>query len=199
MNRYARLVLLLVLVIWCLACVGAMYLWRYECLPWECVPDRSFPVEVLLIDESVFPPGWQADITGPSSPPNAPLDHYDSIERIELFFYAHGSVAFQEIHRFASVRGAAREFEHRRSIFFPSEAWVVPVELAYQSPTADRFYLACSVERAIPMCRAIWQYEEYFVRFNTHMSPEFMTYSDLERVLRAIDERMAFYLAEDGK
>ena len=38
------------------------------------------------------------------------------------------------------------------------------------------------------MCRAVGQYDEYFVRFNTHMSPGFMTYADLERVLKAIDE-----------
>jgi len=43
----------------------------------------------------------------------------------------------------------------------------------------------------------IGQYDEYFVIFNTYMSPDFMTYEDLERVLRAIDERMAHYLAED--
>jgi len=49
------------------------------------------------------------------------------------------------------------------------------------------------------MCNMIGQYEEYFVRFNSHISPDFMTYADLERVLKAIDERMALYLAEDSE
>lgn len=199
MNRYARLIRLFVLVVLCLVCAGGMHLCSYGYLPWERVPDRGFPIEALLIDESAFPPGWKASAVGPRPPPSAPLGYYDSIDRVELFFYVDSGVAFHEIHRFESVRGAVREFKRQMVISFPSETWIVPVELPYQSPTADQFYLACSAQRAIPMCRAIWQYEEHFVRFNTHMSPDSMTYSDLERVLRAIDERMALYLAEGGE
>lgn len=209
MNRRAhlagRVILISLCLSLCLACAGLtylqMYLWVNACLPWECVPDRGFPVEVLLIDETVFPAGWQPDVTGPNPPPNAPLGHYNSIERIELFFLAPGGGAFQEIHRFASVRGAVREFNRQRSLSFPSsEAWTAPDELSYQSPAADQFYLACRIDDGTPtMCGAIWRYEEYFVRFNTHMPPDFMTYADLGRILRAIDERMVFYLKENGE
>lgn len=198
MNRYARFTLLFVLVGLCLICAGGMHLCNYGHLPWERVPDRSFPVEVLLINESAFPPGWEASDAGPQPPANAPLGHYNSIERTMLTFYVHGGVANHQVHRFASVREAAREFKRQKSISFP-EGWVVPAELPYRSPSADQFYLACGIEGSIQMCRAIWQYEEYFLRFNTHMSPDFMTYADLERVLKAIDERMASYLAEDSE
>ncbi len=195
MNRYARLIRLAVLIGLCLVCAGGMHWYNYGYLPWEHVPDCSFPVEALLIDESVFPLGWRASDAGPRPPANAPLDHYNSIERIELFFYTHNGIAFQEVHCFASVRGAVREFKRQKSTFFP-EGWVVPAELPYQSSSADQFYLACGVEGSIQMCRAIWRYEKYFVKFNTHMSPEFMTYADLGRVLKAIDDRLAFYIGQ---
>jgi len=38
------------------------------------------------------------------------------------------------------------------------------------------------------------RYDEYISVFDTIMSPEYMTLNDLEKVLRAIDERMARYL-----
>ena len=177
-----------------LLCAGTIQMCSYGYLPWEQAPDRSFPIEVLLIDESAFPPGWEPSINGPRPPANAPLDHYGSIERVELFFYTREQVAFQEVHRFASIRGAIREFKRQKSISFPAGVWVIPDKLTYQSPIADQFYLACSLKSTIPMCGAIGRYEEYLVRFNTHMSSDFMTYSDLERVLEAIDRRMARYL-----
>ncbi|MBC7264518.1 MAG: hypothetical protein H5T64_09235 [Chloroflexi bacterium] len=43
-------------------------------------------------------------------------------------------------------------------------------------------------------CVMVAQYEEYFVRLNVHMSPDTMTFQDLERVLWAVDERMAYCL-----
>jgi hypothetical protein len=49
------------------------------------------------------------------------------------------------------------------------------------------------------MCIVTAQYEEYLIRFNVHMHPEFMTYQDLERVLRAIDERMARNLGKQAQ
>jgi len=175
-----------------------MLLWSGACLPQEHPPKRSFAIQELLIDESAFPPGWSVSTAGPRPPAKAPLGHYESIESTELFFYVYGGSAFEEIHRFSSVQGAAREFRRKRDLEFAKREidtpWVVPPELSYQSPAANQFYLACATQGGIPMCRAIGQYEEYFVKFNTHMSPDFMTHADLERVLKAIDERMASYL-----
>lgn len=170
------------------------------CLPQERPPKRNFTIQELLISESAFPPGWSVSTAGPRQPAKAPLGHYESIERTELFFYVYGGGAFEEIHRFASVQGAAREFRRKRDLDFAQREidtpWVIPPELPYQSPVADQFYLACATQGGMPMCRAIGQYEEYLVKFNTHMSPDFMTYADLERVLKAIDDRMASHLGK---
>lgn len=172
-------------------------------------PRRDFRIEELLIDESVFPEGWKVDPAGPSAPAKAPLGGLKSIERTSLHFYIWGvsgeqiwsGVAGEQIHRFWSVNDAVEEFERQMGLAFAvgkyDTPWVVPAELPYQSSAADRVFFACSVHGSIPMCRMIGQYDEYFVIFNTHMSPDFMTYEDLERVLQAIDERMAHYLAED--
>ncbi len=41
------------------------------------------------------------------------------------------------------------------------------------------------------MCVMLARYEEYYVYVTAHMSEGGMTYADLEKVLRAIDERMS--------
>jgi len=40
------------------------------------------------------------------------------------------------------------------------------------------------------MCKMIAQYEEYYVYLVVHMDPETMGIRDLERILRAVDEKM---------
>jgi len=132
-----------------------MLVWSGACLPQERPPKRSFAIEELLIDESAFPPGWSVDTGGPAPPAKAPLGHYESIERTELFFYVYGGVAFEQIHRFSSVQGAAREFKRRKDLDFAQREidtpWVVPPELSYQSLVANQFYLACATQGGVPM------------------------------------------------
>jgi len=197
MNKYARLIRLFVLVGLCLVCAGGMQLCSYGYLPWERVPDRSFPVEVLLIDESVFPPGATA---GPVMPNP---DSHGAVEHAGRSIYVGTGGANYEAYRYESLRQAAREYRRQMRVWFSEgegwTPWLVPSEVSYQSPIADQYYLACGSHYSVSMCNMIGQYEEYFVRFNSHISPDFMTYADLERVLKAIDERMALYLAEDSE
>jgi hypothetical protein len=46
-------------------------------------------------------------------------------------------------------------------------------------------------------CQAVAQYAEYISFLNSYVGPQSITLGDLERVLIAIDERMALYLGED--
>jgi hypothetical protein len=158
-------------------------------------PQRDFPTEALLLDETAFPPETKA---GPTMPmPNK----LGSRESRGLTFYGRFGIANHDVYRYRSAMQAASTFERETTLWFPntqfSGPWTVPSELSYQSSIADRFYLACSIEMGIPMCNGIAQYEEYFIRFNVHMHPEYMTYQDLERVLRAMDERMVQYLGKN--
>lgn len=43
------------------------------------------------------------------------------------------------------------------------------------------------------------QYEEYLSVLCVHMSADYMTYDELERIRKAIDERMAHYLGRESK
>jgi len=200
MRKFASLLGLLVLIGLALAGVFAIVA-SSGCLPGEGVPIRDFPIEAMLIPVRAFPKGWTDDPTGPSAPPLPPLGGYKSIERTEVFFYIANGVATEEIHRFACTRQAADAFASSKHSEFAegefSRGWLPPTELQYRSPIAEQFYLACGQHGSIRMCRAIGQYQEYFVLFNTHMSPGFMTYADLEKILRAIDGPMARYLRMD--
>ena len=164
----------------------------------------------LMIDVSVFPEDWDVCV-GPSPPP----DHIQS-ERGELeFLYVgfcpegfEGGIggAEHDVFRYAPGLDVAlayyldfsrREFSNRYMI----TPYATPGEWSYESPVADRFKFACAelepfrVTRRTRTCTALAQYEEYISVFGAHMS--YMTLEDMERILVAIDERMALYLGED--
>jgi len=157
-------------------------------------PQRDLPLEAVLLDESIFPPGSKA---GPITPIR---DREGARVALGRDISGKKGFAVHSVYCYRSIQGATREFEYRKSVWFlpaeNSEPWVVPSEFSYQSPIADRFYLACGVVHGIPMCRVIAQYEECIVRLNIHMFPEFMTFDQLEQVLQTMDERMAHYLGK---
>ena len=81
--------------------------------------------------------------------------------------------------------------------------WAVPEGWFYQSRAADRLKFACAQLDMGPVgppewrCKAVAQYHGYISALNSTLSPECMTLEDLERILVAIDERMAFYLGKE--
>jgi len=179
---------------WLVVLVG-LVLVAFGCTPGA--PQRDFSIEALLLDETAFPPGTNA---GPvSSRPN----RLGSRENRGLTFYGQFGIANHDVYRYRSAGQAASRFERELTLSFPNTPfwgpWAPPVELPYQSTAADRFHLACGIGVGTPMCIVTAQYEEYLIRFNVHMHPEFMTYQDLERVLRAIDERMARNLGKQAQ
>jgi hypothetical protein len=79
-----------------------------NCFLGERPPERGFEIEELLIDATVFPPGWRASELWPWPPASAPLEGQTSIERTSLDFYTiavDDAVAVMEIHRYWSERG----------------------------------------------------------------------------------------------
>jgi len=105
-------------------------------------------------------------------------------------------LAIQHIYRAADASTAAAGYEDFQSDFTVRDDqsdWIVPEGISYNSPVADQFRVACAVRYPSPeeRCRFIGQYDVYVVKFHTHMSPELMTYQDLERILLDIDRRMA--------
>jgi len=174
-------------------------------------PERGFETDELFIDVSVFPPEWSADPAGPQRHTGqAPLGGGpETLQRRVLTFDVgdgHGG-AFEKIYRMASIKVAAKEFERQITLWFPKgkywTPWERPTELKFESSIADQFRVACAHDTArsdlAQKCHFIGQYEEYLVWFSTDMSPDFMTYQDLEHVLEAIDERMEHYLMEGAE
>ncbi len=164
----------------------------------EPVPTPAFPIEKLLLDESAFPEGW-----GQQGTPSYKNAYTLGVERTGVTFI-NRVVAVHEVYRFSSAERAISKYPGSNDSwwFSPREGWgpwSVPAELPYQSPVADQFRFACYTEQQTgrQACQAVGQYEQYLVRFHTFMWPETMTFADLQRILVAIDERMAFYLGTD--
>jgi hypothetical protein len=162
------------------------------------------PIEDMLLDESAFPVGWSVSTDGADPIPRAPwTGSTNVVENVELYFYAYGGGALERIWRFMSSEDASQAFEHQmRYVFRNGEfntPWAVPAELSYHSSVASQFHYACATfdGQPSPGCAYVAQYGVHVVHFQTSMLPGLMTYSDLENVLQAIDERMAQYT--DGR
>lgn len=156
-------------------------------------PKHDCPVETLVLDGAVFPPGSNAGSLESPLPEAA----WASAGRT---FYLPRGVAGHSVYQHKTPRIAAEEFlANKRAQFAQDEnlgPWATPGELTYRSPIADQYYVACGNEWGNEMCIMIAQYEEYFVLVTAHMSEDGMTYADFERVLRAVDEKMSACLGK---
>ncbi len=161
--------------------------------------EREIPLEELLMDETVFPPGWKG-----GEPGIAPLRIG---ERLGITFYPPTNVglALHDVYRCRTAEAAATAYENTIDSYFfsPREgctSWNVPSGLSYESMVADQFRLGCckDVVYGSERCQAVGQYGEYIVHFAADMSGV-MTYDNLQHILRAIDERMAHYLSKEAE
>jgi hypothetical protein len=171
---------------------------------------RDFRIDDLLIDLSIFPSGWYVD-----SPPSHTTDSKGQVDGRYIQFRSEGFVArsMHTVYQYRDSRTAA--YWYREYLPFGSAerltSWEVPSELPYESKVAAQFRFACADFRQNPgddserlrACLAAGQYDEYVSIFSISMSPDDMAehipYSYLERILKAIDERMAHYLGRESK
>ncbi len=191
-----------------LACAGLM---AWSALCESCAP-RTPPLDMydLMIDISVFPQQWELGI-GPVPRPEHIHSERGEMHLLFVIFCPEGSQhcsdgAQHALFKYRNEQAAARAFdsdfaEREFSNSSMVTPWTIPDEWSYESPVADRFKFACgetepfgSVSR-VRICTGVAQYDEYISEFTATMSH--MTLEDLERILSAIDERMAFYLEKD--
>ena len=166
---------------------GGCYLLK-GCYILQTPPARDCPIERLVLDERVFPGEATAEpILSP-----LPRAAWESAGR-DIFLKAGGKLS-HNVYRYRTAERAAREFEKRKRLTFletPTRGpWETPAEVAYRSPIANRYYLACGQDRHTYTCFMLAQYEEYYVWLNAHIEGG-MTFEALEQALRAIDERIA--------
>lgn len=184
-----------------IACVGLTTL----CTAREPPKTRTPPVEpyALLIDPSVFPEGWQL-WRGPQ-----PIPERERGERESLYvaFRYEGLEpgivgARHAVFRYRNEIDAAARFSRHgflnQHLMTP---WAIPEGWSYESPAADRFRFGCAEIDIVGLpyseCNVVAQYDEYVSYFSAHLSAQNMTLEDLEGILVAIDEGMAFYLGKD--
>ncbi|MBC7264515.1 MAG: hypothetical protein H5T64_09220 [Chloroflexi bacterium] len=168
---------------------------------------RAQPVNMydLMVDVSAFPQGWDVEF-GPSHPP--PRKHLrGESEGLYVQFargFDHG--AMHIVCRYTNDLTATvsfyvdNEFPNLREAMITP--WAVPEGWSYESPVADRFKFACAeleILGRFRSCSAVAQYGEYISVFRSKVSPEYMTLQDLERILKAIDERMAQHLKGNSR
>ena len=173
---------------------------------------RRRPVDLydLVMDASVFPLEWYTCL-GPVRPPERARG--DRLEHDMVFagFCPEGfdqgiGGAQHAVFDYGDELIAAMAFRwdfsrHEFSNRYTVSSWAQPEQWSYRSPVADRFKFACAevepfgADRAVLSCRALAQYDEYISVFGANMSH--MTLEDMERILVAIDERMAFHLGKE--
>jgi hypothetical protein len=112
----------------------------------------------------------------------------------------------QEVYKYRTELEASWEYEREfQAREFPKynmiSPWALPEEWSYESPVADQFTFACGEPELRPyeatVCVAVARYDEYISVLVTHPTPDGITLGEVERLVRAIDERMALYLGNN--
>lgn len=163
----------------------------------------NFDLEALLLDPSSLP-GWRVSDGPDTFAYEQGQEESQYIRFVKKDFKWPGAIHTVFLYR--DEEYAADNYEQYLSAHFESAfrltSWKVPDELNYQSPVADQFQFACAnfqntsdTSKTYTKCVAMGQYERVVSVFSTYISPDAMSsYSELENVLKAIDERMAAYL-----
>lgn len=160
----------------------------------EPVLERSFSTVELLISLSDMPPGWTGGI-GKKLEERA--DYFSTEDSASISFGTDTELPYksagQRIYRYDNPSVAKSVLEE---LILPGEVGETPSDWTYQSPVADQFFFACYdyEGRTQPRCRWSGLYDEYIVIFGSWMIPGRMSLNDMEKVIRAIDARMAEFL-----
>jgi hypothetical protein len=173
---------------------------------WPLSREPAVNTQQLLIDASAFPPGWY---TAFDAEP-IPKPEYGERESLHVGFGHEGlepyrAGASHRVYRYRNELDAAIVYTLLFSgRGFPNHImttpWDVPEEWSYQSPIADHFRFECGELDSEPpewICETVARYDEYVSVFGSELSPDYMTLEDVERILVAIDERMALHLGKD--
>ena len=156
-------------------------------------PYRNFKLSDLLIEQEIVSPEWQ------SFPPLFPAgDDLATEESIEERYgivedKTNTFLATQDVYRYETVGVARRVFDNR-FISRNTRALTPTSEWKYTSPIAYQTRFGCIKYPWDLYCVWAGNYEEYIVLFDTKMIPGQMSFNDIERIVKAIDAKMAFYL-----
>lgn len=164
-----------------------------SCAPESPPPERHFTTRDLLIGLSEMPDGWTGCL-------EQSADYLSTQDSATMAFEADTTmsprVARHRVYRYRSAQAARGVYQ---DIVTPGQVGKTPAEWTYRSSIADQSFFTCyDYEGRVPypVCEWSARYEEYVVIFHSWLIPGYMSLEDMERVVRAIDARMAHYLGK---
>ena len=156
-----------------LATCLAVAVLSYVCPPGAPAPARPFTTESMLMDATLFPPGW-------SNRPIIPTaDSHGAVEHLLRGMSGDG-VVVHEIYRYEFVRGAQREYKRQLDVWYPGTryygAWKDKSVLTASLDFADEAYVACARyigpnTEGASRCGMLARYGEFVVRFSAQIAP----------------------------
>jgi hypothetical protein len=144
-----------------------------------------------MVDPALYPPGWRLETSGR----NRDLGGGD-IENMRLGFSTQtppGYVSLHTVSRYASREAAQHGFDTLRQHSQLSES-ELPIQnkIVFTGKAAERSSIYCEKGPGrVPICVALAQYGAYVSEFSSYIDGRLMSIADFERILEAIDQRMA--------
>jgi len=161
---------------------------------------KRIDLDDLMVTRADFPQGWGTSGGGPIPGRENQRGSEETLGRHWIPEGLSEWGASQRIYRYRNVFQAIEAYFTENTDFFKVRgvsSWQVPAYWSYHSPVANQYRFACTQASDVldstttTVCVARGQYDEFISVFSASIDPAYMTYADLERVLRAIDERMA--------
>jgi hypothetical protein len=124
---------------WCLTILFLLSMTAcVQCEQCERAPERNFATESLLMDESMFPPGWT------NSPIIPTADSHGAFEHPLRDVDGPGGVAVHEIYRYEFGDDARHEYERQLDVWFTHaptyDEWQPREDLRASLAFADEAY-----------------------------------------------------------
>lgn len=157
-------------------------------------PQRPFSTESMLMDATLFPPGWRNRFIGPTA------DSHGAVEHVLRTMDGYGTIV-HEVYRYERLRSAQREYRRQLQVWYPWAqyygAWEENLDLVGQLDFADEAYLACTTYYApqvssAKLCHMLARYGEFVVRFSAEIAREAAPALDeagLTELLAKLDDR----------
>ena len=156
-----------------LATCLAVAVLSFICTPGAPAPLRPFTTESMLMDATLFPPGWSNRPISPTADSHGALEHPSRDMNGD-------GVVVHEIYRYEFVRSAQREYKRQLDVFYTSpqylDSWESRPEMMARLDFADEAYVACASYIApntegASRCGMLARYGEFVVRFSAQIAP----------------------------
>jgi hypothetical protein len=158
-------------------------------------PLRSFDLNDLLISQESVSSKWLSFTPFYPSGDDLVTKESTAIRFGVIDGEVKNYLAEQAVYRYVTSGTAQRVFNDRvkprnTRALYPIQEW------NYQSSIAEQTTFGCDHKALddVTYCEWAGNYEEFIIVFNTKMIASEMSLIDMERIVKAIDGKMAFYL-----